>query len=525
MPLFTYLAPPLVGAFIGYATNYVAIRMLFRPLKPWRVMGLRLPMTPGVIPSKRHELAENIGKMVGHHLLTSDDVRTALTQEGFQIELQQLLDNRIGQILAKDLGPVASLVPERFRGYFTVGIKILRWRFLKHLHTHLDSDQVAIHLASSIKTQIDAFLDREAGSLLSPTSRNHLGCMAKETLERFLAGPGFHELIRQFIDEKLDDFLREGGSLQDLLPDALLEPLLDRLSEETPRLLQKLAEHLGEPAMQDRIARAITQAIHNFTASLGPMAALVSNFVSPELIDQKVRAYLADKGQDLAGWMLDDAVQEKVSEALRNKAAHLLSTPLNTLLAGVEKNTITNARACLADLLIAGLKSPSTGKAFQELLDKGLAGQEERSIAEILTDLLGTEALERGKDWTAGEIIALIRAPKTKRLLDNLVVELIEEKLLAAPIGPLATFLPQEVQNGFSDYLLEQVSALLIREVPGLVDSLNIQQVVARKVDSLDLLRLEGLLLSIMEEQFKYINLFGGILGFLIGLINLFFLP
>ena len=57
--------------------------------------------------------------------------------------------------------------------------------------------------------------------------------------------------------------------------------------------------------------------------------------------------------------------------------------------------------------------------------------------------------------------------------------------------------------------------------IPGLVDSLNIRRVVTEKVDSLDLLKLERLLLSIMEEQFKYINLFGALLGFLIGFINL----
>jgi uncharacterized membrane protein YheB (UPF0754 family) len=53
------------------------------------------------------------------------------------------------------------------------------------------------------------------------------------------------------------------------------------------------------------------------------------------------------------------------------------------------------------------------------------------------------------------------------------------------------------------------------------VESLNIKRVVTDKVDSLDLLQLERLLLSIMEEQFKYINMFGALLGFLIGLINL----
>ena len=65
---------------------------------------------------------------------------------------------------------------------------------------------------------------------------------------------------------------------------------------------------------------------------------------------------------------------------------------------------------------------------------------------------------------------------------------------------------------------------MLLKEVPGLVESLNIRRVVADKVNSLDLLQLERLLLSIMEEQFKYINLFGALLGFLIGLVNLLIL-
>ena len=63
--LLTTVAHPCIGAFIGYLTNRVAIRMLFRPLEPWFVFGVQVPMTPGVIPSKRHELAENIGAMVG----------------------------------------------------------------------------------------------------------------------------------------------------------------------------------------------------------------------------------------------------------------------------------------------------------------------------------------------------------------------------------------------------------------------------------------------------------------------------
>ena len=77
-----------IGAFIGYLTNRVAIRMLFRPLRAWHIGRLKIPMTPGVIPSKRHELAANIGEMVGEHLLTGDEISRALQKEGFQEHLQ-----------------------------------------------------------------------------------------------------------------------------------------------------------------------------------------------------------------------------------------------------------------------------------------------------------------------------------------------------------------------------------------------------------------------------------------------------
>lgn len=47
------IIPILVGALIGYCTNYIAIKMLFRPRKPVFVFGKKLPFTPGVIPKNQ----------------------------------------------------------------------------------------------------------------------------------------------------------------------------------------------------------------------------------------------------------------------------------------------------------------------------------------------------------------------------------------------------------------------------------------------------------------------------------------
>ncbi|RMF44309.1 MAG: DUF445 family protein, partial [Deltaproteobacteria bacterium] len=90
----TWLAPPLLGAFIGYLTNSIAIRMLFRPLRPWHVLGLRVPLTPGIIPARRGELAERMGETVGRHLLTADDVARVLGQEGFRRTLRRAVQEK-----------------------------------------------------------------------------------------------------------------------------------------------------------------------------------------------------------------------------------------------------------------------------------------------------------------------------------------------------------------------------------------------------------------------------------------------
>jgi len=170
------------------------------------------------------------------------------------------------------------------------------------------------------------------------------------------------------------------------------------------------------------------------------------------------------------------------------------------------------------------LNDPGTIKSITALIADAIKAQEERSLAEIIDGMAGPDGINRGSAWVSKELTAVFRSVPVKKLIDRLLTELIEDKLLTQPIGTLKSFLPQEVQNGTGDYLTQQINELLVREVPPLVETLNIRRIVARKVDSLDLLRLENLLLSIMSEQFKYINLFGGLLGFIIGMLNLIFL-
>ena len=78
MNLIEILAGPLIGAVIGYFTNYIAVKMLFHPLKPVKIGGKVLPFTPGIIPKGKPRLAKALGKAVGEKLFTHEDLKAML---------------------------------------------------------------------------------------------------------------------------------------------------------------------------------------------------------------------------------------------------------------------------------------------------------------------------------------------------------------------------------------------------------------------------------------------------------------
>ncbi|MBQ7886265.1 MAG: DUF445 family protein [Clostridia bacterium] len=75
------IAAPLMGGIIGYITNDLAIKMLFRPRKSVYIGKWHVPFTPGLIPSQKKRIAKSIGAMVSGKLLDGDTIREAALSE------------------------------------------------------------------------------------------------------------------------------------------------------------------------------------------------------------------------------------------------------------------------------------------------------------------------------------------------------------------------------------------------------------------------------------------------------------
>lgn len=77
----SYIIAPLLGGVIGYITNDIAIRMLFRPHKAKYVFGIHIPFTPGIIPKEKGRIAEAVGGVISENLMNKDVLERYLLSE------------------------------------------------------------------------------------------------------------------------------------------------------------------------------------------------------------------------------------------------------------------------------------------------------------------------------------------------------------------------------------------------------------------------------------------------------------
>jgi uncharacterized membrane protein YheB (UPF0754 family) len=91
--LWTWITIPAIGGIIGWSTNWLAVKMIFRPIRPRRFLGLRLQ---GLVGRRQQDLARAIGRVVGNHLVEHKDVVRSLNKLDFAGILGNVLDQGLG---------------------------------------------------------------------------------------------------------------------------------------------------------------------------------------------------------------------------------------------------------------------------------------------------------------------------------------------------------------------------------------------------------------------------------------------
>lgn len=316
-----YVSPPILGGLIGYYTNDIAIKMLFRPYKPVYVFGKKVPFTPGLIPSNQERLGQNIANAIMKSLLTPEELqnlaRKLLQPERLQGGVLWLLRLLFEQIKDDKNPRTTKIVAGILRDLLGESLPRLL-RVLARQETFLE-------------TQINQIFDKVL--LEFQLTEEQSIRLADWLLEIVLPPDRLRQIIIDFLTDRtiqtIDESFREKTSGTYWVVANLfgLKNTLTRLRtfclDEKEATNERLQELIKDLKMRDRI-KGLLQNLSLQNLPVGTVRQL------RKTIRDNVRQYLQNSGSNLLKELTESADWERISIVLLNR---LSSSPaVNTSL-------------------------------------------------------------------------------------------------------------------------------------------------------------------------------------------------
>lgn len=224
----TNLSGPIVGAIIGYGTNWLAIKMLFRPLKPIKIGNFTLPLTPGIIPKRKDKLAKAMGNSVGNHLFTTEDMAQMLLSE----EVENTIVNGILVHLDTE-NTVKDLLEELF-----------------HKQKYYEMRENVKELISE-KIQ-NGLLQMQIGEMIAQTGGQVIREKVKGSMLRMFVTDGLIDSILEPMSIEIENYVKEHGK-EKIMP--ILEPEINSFENTS---IKDLLESLDEIVIRDIYRRFVS---------------------------------------------------------------------------------------------------------------------------------------------------------------------------------------------------------------------------------------------------------------------------
>ncbi|MDR0124807.1 DUF445 domain-containing protein [Bacillus zhangzhouensis] len=317
----TFIFMIVIGAVIGAATNHLAIKMLFRPYKPYYLFGKQLPFTPGLIPKRRDEVAKQVGVMVMEHLLTPEGIQKRFESS----EARQEMLHTVHQYIDKgaDMEITVLSLLERF-GVPQADVKADEW-------LHQWSDQKLSSLLEKYDQQI-------LSELLPPEVENKISSNIPVAAD-YILKRGIHyfesEEGKARLGNMIDDFLKERGMLGSMVQMFLgNSSLIDRVhpeiikflrNAETKRFLSDLLVQEWDKVKQFSL-HELDEKWNVKELVFSVKRQLLSHFSTKLILDRPVGAYVSAVADDLktqfAPVLIDKGI-EAASNALEGLLAKL----------------------------------------------------------------------------------------------------------------------------------------------------------------------------------------------------------
>ncbi|MBF4692819.1 DUF445 domain-containing protein [Fusibacter ferrireducens] len=108
----------MIGGVIGWMTNVIAIKLLFRPINP-----IKIPLTPlklqGLIPKRKTEISRSIGEIVDQELISIEQILDHIIEQTDKNQVIALIKAKVVAIAEEKM---PAIIPSMFKNSIIANI-------------------------------------------------------------------------------------------------------------------------------------------------------------------------------------------------------------------------------------------------------------------------------------------------------------------------------------------------------------------------------------------------------------------
>ncbi len=496
----------LAGSIAGGVTNAVAVWMLFHPYEP----RFRLH---GAIPKNKARLARSIGRTVGERLLTPADVTAELSRSGFREQFDAKIEEVIHDLLDVERGSVRDLLPPAVFSEVERALGGVGDAASASFSKFVEGDEFEELTRRFVVRARAEIAERPVADVLTSERRDRLTGRVSEWAAEVAESPELERGIREYLDRNLGAILASETPLLDQVPAPLVETLEGAIDDYLPVAVARLGEFLAQPSARERVRGALHDIFQRFVNDLRFHERVIAKLVVTERTFDKALASIERDGvEQLASLLEDPVVREEISRTIHSAVIAYLRKPMAEIIGtSTQPERAAGITTAAGDYVVRIARSEKTREFLVGKLNEILLRAEGRTWGELLHSL--------PDDLVVGWIRDAARAPRTAQLVADTTRGALKGAL-DRPIGRPGRWLPEDSAARLTSTVAPALWDWLHAQVPALVQRMDIEHMVERKVLGFSTQRIEEIIRNVTQKELNLIVYLGYVLGAFIGVIT-----
>ncbi|MDU4828368.1 MAG: DUF445 family protein [Clostridium perfringens] len=488
-----YIIGALIGAVIGYITNWLAIKMLFRPREAKYIFGMKLPFTPGLIPKEKSRIANKVGETVGTHLLNSDSLSKALKDDKIKAKFNEVAKEKINQVINSNSTLDDSLKNTLGENYYALKgnmINNITKTILESIQEEEFKNKVKFYIVDSIKER----LNKNPEKIIDFINSNKFREVIINTLEEEKT----RDIIGKALLKEVKTLGKEDLTIEEVIPENIKLYMEEYVKSQKDTLVDIIKNLLRDDEVSHKIKSAINDNIPSIVSMFlsgdviyGKLVSLVDKSLSEE----ENKEYICDAA--LA--FVHESMKKKVSDVINNVGEEKLEVISDALGDKISKKLNTEENI---DSIISKLNCKiSSFNSYEEII-KVLFNDYENILIDNIDSMISQIV---NNNQISGEI--------------SKIIEKVFDKFLQNSLNDIC-YNKQNLENSIMSILDNLYNDFVENKSAKVLEIVDISSIVEEQINAFEVDYAEEIIIGIANKELKAITWLGALLGGILGILS-----